>query len=364
MLDGSATGSWKDGPMNTLSSSLLSFFVEVNAYPTLVVDQRLSLLIMNRDAQEAFRMKGGKPPRPGIPLEDILPGESCEVVRAVVCQSTKLGEEEVERNIAVDVTGKRFPVAIVPVMVVTKHGTAPGRAFIISLKMEGRRAKDQQATKLASLGEFAAGIAHELNTPLANISLIAENLLDDVKDEAVKKELRKILTQVEFSAKTVQEILAFARKDNPSFELVDLRKVVNESIEKLRLERKWRLKFEAPGDLPKVKADPFQLQEVFINIIRNAKEAMKDGGDIDVRILVSTDWVDVSITDTGEGIPEENLEKISQPFFTTKPHGQGVGLGLPICQRIVSNHKGEIMIKSKVGTGTTFTVRLPRGERI
>jgi signal transduction histidine kinase len=138
---------------------------------------------------------------------------------------------------------------------------------------------------------------------------------------------------------------------------------LNDSIEKLKLERKWRLRFEPPGDLPKVKADPFQLQEVFINIIRNAKEAMKDGGDIDVRMTVSADWIEVSITDTGEGIPEENLGKISEPFFTTKPHGQGVGLGLPICQRIVSNHKGEIRIISKVGKGSTFTVRLPRGEK-
>lgn len=362
MLDGSGTGNAGSRSGNNLSSGLLNLIVESSSYPTLAIDGTMALVQMNQDAQEVLRMKGGRGARPGAPLEDYIPGESCEAIRAALGRCSHVKGTGSDCKVAMDVTGKKYPAVIIPVGIVPENGKGPGQVFLVIFKMEGGRTKDLQAAKLATLGEFAAGIAHELNTPLANISLIAENLLDEVKDEDVKKELRKILTQVEFSAKTVQEILAFSRKDNPTFELVDLRKVLDESLEKVRLERKYRLRVELQDDLPRVKADPFQLQDVLINILRNAKEAMKDGGDLSIRLSSNDEWVDMAISDSGEGIPRENLEKIFQPFFTTKPHGQGVGLGLSISQRIIFNHKGELLVSSQVGKGTTFTVRLPRGE--
>jgi len=349
---------------NALSPSLLNLMVDVSSYPTIIVDHNLAIVHFNRDAEEVLRMSGPKGPRPGSPLEDYLPGESCETLRIALGKSSIERGTSSEAKVAVDVTGKKYPVVVMPVGLLNDDNKEPSQAYLIIVKMEGRGAKDQQAVKLASLGEFAAGIAHELNTPLASISLIAENLLEDVKDESISKELKKILTQVEFSAKTVQEILAFARKDNPSFELVDLSKVLNDSVEKLHMERKWRLKVDLQKGLPKVKADPFQLQDVFTNILRNAKEAMKEGGEIEVRLSSDDDWVIADIRDKGEGIPKENLEHIFKPFFTTKPHGQGIGLGLSICQRIILNHKGELHVTSQVGMGTTFTIRLPRGDTI
>ena len=349
---------------NALSPSMLKLLIEMSSYPTLVIDPRLAIMHFNRDAEEVLRMSGPKGPRPGSPLEDYLPGESCETLLAALGRCSIERGTSSEAKVAVDVTGKRYPVVVMPVGLLDESRNAPAQAYFVMVKMEGRGAKDTQAAKLASLGEFAAGIAHELNTPLASISLIAENLLEDVKDEAVRKELKKILTQVEFSAKTVQEILAFARKDNPSFELVDLSKVLKDSLEKLHLERRWRLRTDVASNLPKVKADPFQLQDVFMNLLRNAKEAMKEGGEIVVRMYSTEDWVIADILDTGEGIPQENLEHIFQPFFTTKPHGQGIGLGLSICQRIILNHKGEIHVTSQLGKGTTFTVRLPRGDSV
>jgi signal transduction histidine kinase len=364
MVDSLGTPVPRAGASNALSPSLLNLIVDTSSYPTIIIDHNLSIVHFNRDAEEVLRMTRPKGPRPGSPLEDYLPGESCETLRTALGRCSLERGTSSESKVAVDVTGKRYPVVVMPVGLLDDVKKVPTQAYLVMVKMEGRGARDQQAVKLASLGEFAAGIAHELNTPLASISLIAENLLDDVKDEAIKKELRKILTQVEFSAKTVQEILAFARKDNPSFELVDLSKVLNDSIEKLHLERKWRLRFDIQPGLPKIKADPFQLQDVFINIIRNAKEAEKEGGEIAVRLFANEDWVVADITDTGEGIPKENLVHIFQPFFTTKPHGQGIGLGLSICQRIILNHKGELHVTSEVGKGTTFTIRLPRGDTI
>ena len=349
---------------NALSPSLLNLVVEMSSFPTIIIDPNLAIIHFNRDAEEVLRMSGPKGPRSGSPLEDYLPGESCETLRAALKRCSFEHGTSLEAKVSVDVTGKKYPAVVMPVGLLEDAKKVPTQGYLVMVKMEGRGAKDQQSIKLASLGEFAAGIAHELNTPLASISLIAENLLEDIKDETVRKELKKILTQVEFSAKTVQEILAFARKDNPSFELVDLSKVLNDSIEKLHLERKWRLKIDTQPGLPKVKADPFQLQDVFVNLLRNAKEAMKEGGEIEVILSSSEDWIVVDIKDKGEGIPKENLEHIFQPFFTTKPHGQGIGLGLSICQRIILNHKGELHVTSQVGKGTTFTVRFPRGDTI
>jgi len=360
--DAPVTGDGRSTPGNSISPALLGVIVESSSYPTLVVDAGMALVQLNQDAQEVLRAKGGGGAKPGEDLADLLPGESYEAIAVSIGQCLKGRGGHSECKVPLDMTGKRVPVLIIPVGIDAGDGKRPGQAFLLIFKMEGRRSKDMQAAKLATLGEFAAGIAHELNTPLASISLIAENLLDEVKDEEVRRQLRKILTQVEFSARTVQEILAFARKENPTFELVDLRKVLDESLEKVRLERKYRLRVEVQDDLPKVKADPFQLQEVLINILRNAKDAMKDGGDLTLRLSADGDWVEVAIGDSGEGIPTENLGRIFQPFFTTKAHGQGVGLGLSICQRIISNHRGELLVSSKMGKGTTFTVRLPRGE--
>jgi signal transduction histidine kinase len=364
MVDSLGTPVPRASTCNALSPSLLKLMVEMSSYPIIIVDPNLAIVHFNRDAEEVLRMTGPKGPRPGSPLEDYLPGESCETLRSNIARCSVEQGTSSEAKVAVDVTGKRYPVVVIPVGLIENVRKVPTQAYLVMVKMEGRGAKDQQAAKLASLGEFAAGIAHELNTPLASISLIAENLLEDVKDEAIKKELKKILAQVEFSAKTVQEILAFARKDNPSFELVDLSRVLNDSVEKIHLERKWRLRIDAQPGLPKVKADPFQMQDVFMNIIRNAKEAEKDGGEIEVRLSFNEEWVIADIKDTGEGIPQENLNHIFQPFFTTKPHGQGIGLGLSICHRIILNHKGELHVTSQVGQGTTFTIRLPRGDTI
>lgn len=362
MNDAPSSGDGRPAPGNIMTPALLGIIVESCSYPTLVVDPLLALVRLNQDAQEALRTKSGRGAKPGEVLADLLPDESYQALAVSIGQCIKGRSEPSECRVPLDMTGKRVPVLVVPINISSTDGKRPSQAFLLVFMMEGRRTRDMQAAKLATLGEFAAGIAHELNTPLASISLIAENLLDEVKDEEVKRQLRKIVTQVEFSARTVQEILAFARKENPTFELVDLRRVVDESIEKVRLERKYRLRVQVQDDLPKVKADPFQLQEVFINIIRNAKEAMKDGGDLTLRLSASEDWVEVAIGDSGEGISPENLAKIFQPFFTTKAHGQGVGLGLSICQRIISNHKGELQVSSKLGSGTTFIIRLPRGE--
>jgi two-component system NtrC family sensor kinase len=220
-----------------------------------------------------------------------------------------------------------------------------------------------QSEKMASLGQLSAGVAHEINNPLANISLNAQMLQQDLEDEKAQKRLSKIEDNVDRATRIVKSLLEFSRTPEFHPTYTDINALITKTLDILKHETK-RVevveKFEK--ELPEVPVDPNQIQQVFINIISNACQAMTGGGTLTLRTGQIGDIVEIEISDTGEGISPENLRKVFDPFFTTRKVGKGTGLGLSISYRIIEKHGGHIDVKSVVGKGTSFIIKLPAGE--
>lgn len=222
-----------------------------------------------------------------------------------------------------------------------------------------------QSEKLASMGQLAAGIAHEINNPLGTILLYSHLMLEQVPagDERARK-LKLVADEASRCRDIVSGLLRFARQNKLTLEKVSLNALLAADLELLRQQPMFKgieVQLNLDPNLPVIEADPSQLKDVFRNIVVNAAEAMPRGG----RLTVTTaeigngSMVEVRITDTGCGIPKENLSRIFQPFFTTKQMSEGTGLGLAIAYGIVKMHRGQIEAESEVGRGTTFRVALP-----
>jgi len=216
------------------------------------------------------------------------------------------------------------------------------------------------------VGELAAGVAHELNNPIAAIQGFAQ-LLKGRKDldTTMNRDLETIYKESQRAAKITQNLLTFARKHEPETSFISLNEALQKTLELHVHQMKVNnieLVVELAPDLPKTMADFYQMQQVFMNIINNAEQAMVEAHGKG-RFLVQTRrvarMIQVTFTDDGPGISEENLEKVFDPFFTTKEVGKGTGLGLSICYGLIQAHGGRIYAKSKLGEGTTFVVEIP-----
>jgi two-component system NtrC family sensor kinase len=218
--------------------------------------------------------------------------------------------------------------------------------------------------KLASLGQLAAGVAHELNNPLGTILLYAETMMKErSEDDPERADLKMIVNETQRSKRVVSDLLNFARQNQVIVQMTDLHGIIRELIDLIPSHVNTvpiTIKKELDHQLPLIEADPSQLRQVLLNLMINAVEAMPEGGILTLRTLSEPDkTVTVEVQDTGLGIPEENLSKLFTPFFTTKPIGKGTGLGLAIAYGIVKMHRGQITVRSEVGRGTTFSINLP-----
>ena len=232
-----------------------------------------------------------------------------------------------------------------------------------------------RSEKLASLGQLAASVAHEVNNPLAGVLVYIKLLLKMYKEkklqtEKTENQLLKMEKELERTSRIIRSLLDFSRQSEPNIRPIDLNQVIEAalllvghqiSLENIKLEKK----LDTP--LPLVLADFDKIQQVLINIILNANQAMPEGGTLTIATSVvkgieidesTRDTVRIDIKDTGVGISEENLSKLFTPFFTTKEKGKGVGLGLPVVHGIIERHKGKIEVDSELNAGTTFTIYL------
>ena len=224
-----------------------------------------------------------------------------------------------------------------------------------------------QASKLATMGELSASIAHELNNPLATVALRVENLLMQMTaDDQQRCSLEIISQEVDRMARLVDDLLQFSRRGHRQLSTVDVGEEIDNSVEFVHYylrTRKIEVVHELADSLPTIQADRQQLRQLFLNLLTNASDAMPSGGKLIVRVapgsLEDAAAVVIEFADTGEGILAENLEKIWEPFFTTKPEGKGTGLGLAISRRVVEEHGGTIEIGSKAGCGTTVRMLFP-----
>ncbi len=218
-----------------------------------------------------------------------------------------------------------------------------------------------RAERLMSLGQLAAGVAHELNTPLANIMLIAESLKRRAPSPWFSSRAESVISQVDVASRVVAGLLDFGRYHSPATEPVELTSVIGEAIQFVRGKRSPDVKVWAALDTPglRIPVNRVQILQVLVNILSNAYDAMNDRGQIRVESRIDGPWAEVTISDTGPGIPDAVLPHIFEPFFTTKTDGKGTGLGLAICHGIVTSHGGTLSVQTALGKGTTFTVRLP-----
>ena len=219
--------------------------------------------------------------------------------------------------------------------------------------------------KLSSLGKLAAGIAHEINQPLTGVLTFAHMLLRKFKnDETTRSDLEVIVRETTRIKKIVQGILDFGRETPMQKLLQPIDKILEATLQiVIHQERFFGINLirQYDPDVPEVVVDESRMEQVFMNIILNAVEAMEGSGTLTVRTRRTAEWVEVDLADTGPGMPEIVQEQIFDPFFTTKDstEGLGMGLGLAISYGIIKNHHGDITVSSSPGGGTTFTIRLP-----
>ncbi len=231
-----------------------------------------------------------------------------------------------------------------------------------------KQAQLVESEKRASMGFLVAGVAHELNNPLNNISLTAETMKEEIRElssDEISEYVQDILKQSERAHNIVVNLLDFARaRKSSDMEKQNIVGVVKDSIglvaNQLRVSH-IKLITDMPDKEYYLIGNRSKLEQVFISIMNNAIQAMKDDGTLTVSIKPDeqTENILVKITDTGKGIPERDLKDIFQPFFTTKPPGEGTGLGLAVSLTLVKEHEGDIVVKSERGSGTTFTVKIP-----
>jgi two-component system, NtrC family, sensor kinase len=245
------------------------------------------------------------------------------------------------------------------------HGVVTGALIVLENVTQRAQLEEQlvQREKLSSIGLLAAGVAHEVNTPLAGISSYTQMLLQQVAEADPKRKLlEKIHTQTLRASGIVNNLLNFSRTGDAQFREVEINRVLDDTLQLLEPQlRNSRLEIvrHYGEELPAAYGNASKLQQVFMNLALNARDAMSAGG----RLTITTRLVDTSLVvdfrDTGMGIAPEHIARIYDPFFTTKEVGQGTGLGLALSYGIIQEHGGRIFVESRPNEGAHFTIKLP-----
>jgi len=216
-----------------------------------------------------------------------------------------------------------------------------------------------QSEKLFMLGKLAAGVAHEINNPLTTISLHTQIMLKKTWDEKTDSRLKIINKETNRAARIVKRLLEFAHQSEPKINSVDINREIDNLLNVLEPQLKGTKITTDLTHLPFIMADREQIQQVIMNMLTNSIQSITRDGEISIKTAVKRDHIEIGIKDNGCGISHDNIGRIFDPFFTTKMPGEGTGLGLSICYGIIKKHNGVIDVKSEVGIGTTFTIKLP-----
>jgi signal transduction histidine kinase len=223
-----------------------------------------------------------------------------------------------------------------------------------------------QAAKLAAIGELAASIVHEIKNPIQILMMHMEMVQ---RGKPLPNWTEMLAHQIKRLSEITRRLMNFSRdvSEEPKMEEVIVNRAIEETVAMVQHEyRNARIEIQCTlhPDLPPVVGNANALQQVFLNLLINARDAMPDGGTIAISTESSGFHVFVKFADSGSGIESHHLDRIFMPFFTTKEEGRGTGLGLSICRKIISEHKGEIKVESEIGKGTTFTIFLPMRRRL
>jgi two-component system NtrC family sensor kinase len=301
-------------------------------------------------------------------IMDIYPFGQAKVIMKDLRSAEYGGPGFLEKRefLLLDKNGWEIPVYI-SASILYDEGKEIGSVGIFTDLREKRELEKQllRTEKLSSLGKLAAGIAHEINQPLTGVLTFAHLLLKKFKDdEETRPDLELIVRETTRIKKIVQGVLDFSRETPMKKEFQAIEGILDNTLEIIIHQERFfginLIKKYGP-QVPPVMVDSSRMEQVFLNIIFNALEAMSGSGTLTVQTRKTSDGVEVDLSDTGPGIPAEILEKIFDPFFTTKDstEGLGMGLGLAVSYGIVKKHNGDIQVTSSPESGTTFTIRLP-----
>ncbi len=333
-----------------------------------IVDGRYSLVAINlsranRADKKPSELVGKKCYQALYGRDDPCP--SCQVDRTLFGgeDTNRSAKEYLDDHHSLDWEISTYPI-------VGDNGEVRQAILIEDEVTERKRLEDHllQSEKLAVVGQLAAGVAHEINNPLTAIVANTQLLQQEFGEDG---EAREALELIEFAgsraAKVVGNLLNLARKDQYEFRSADVNSLIKESLYLLQHEIKAhgvKMIFQSGEDLPLLQMSKEQIKGVWTNLIINAIDAQKGQQTKEIRINTSADdeFVYVTIADRGPGIEPEKMKRIFEPFYTTKVAGEGTGLGLTICQRVIKQHGGHIAVDSEVGKGTQFTVQLPHSE--
>jgi signal transduction histidine kinase len=218
-----------------------------------------------------------------------------------------------------------------------------------------------KSQKLAAIGEVAAMVGHDLRNPLqaiVNTLYLAEkNLMSPSDYVLINERLETIKSQVEYMNKIVSDLQDYSRPLNPQLVETDISNLIDDMLLSVTLPENIRVSVQVGEAFPSLKVDPTMIKRVLTNLVTNAQQAMPDGGQLTIKLSKTGETVLISVQDTGIGIPDENLDKLFKPLFTTKSKGQG--LGLAVCKRMIEALNGTIIVVSTVDVGSTFTIKLP-----
>ena len=241
------------------------------------------------------------------------------------------------------------------------------RVTLVGANEELREAQDKlvRTERLAAIGQLSAGVAHELRNPLGGIKNAAFYIRDKLQDADLSKSNPMIIEfldlmdeDIESSNQIITDLMDFARVNPLQLTLTNIETIVDNVLSRMEIKENVKVNKQFEPDLPEVSVDSEQLRRALANLIKNADDAMPEGGELAFTATAPDGVVELQIRDTGEGISEQNLNKIFDPLFTTKT--KGIGMGMPIVGEVIRKHNGTIEVASKPGEGTTFTIRLPK----
>ena len=303
----------------------------------------------------------------GLRVEDLLPADVIASIRRVT--GTTSWELDSPASIfklyLENRTGRRLIVNLSLIPLQNSMVMNSGSLIVLDDLTEKAELEDQllQAEKLSSIGLLAAGIAHEVNTPIAGISSYTQMLLKETPESDKHKPiLEKIEKQTFRAAEIVNGLLSFSRLSGSEFKALDINRLINDSLLLLAHQLQVNhitVESQFDDSLPPVYGNTGKLQQVFVNLFLNARDAMPSGGELGVSTGINESMIVVDISDTGTGISKEDLKRIFDPFFTTKTTGRGTGLGLAVSYGIIQEHGGRIFVDSDPRRGTRFRLKLP-----
>jgi two-component system NtrC family sensor kinase len=298
----------------------------------------------------------------GRTLSEVLPSDLVAEIASHAANGNVSGIYKYRLNAG---AGRVFVVNVSIAPLVGKNGARLGRLILVDDITQRMRLEEQmvQTEKLTSLGLLAAGVAHEVNTPLAVISNYIQMLAKQIPaDDPRQKTIERIVKQTFRASEIVNNLLNFSRTGTPELSEVDLNSVLEETLTLVQhpfRTAKVNVIKNYTDSLPLVLGSTTRLQQVFLNLFMNARDAMPTGGMLEVRTAAHNGSVEVEVTDTGMGIAGEHLKRIFDPFFTTKTSGRGTGLGLSVSYGIIKEHAGKVDVRSTPGKGTSFRLEFP-----